>query len=460
MTGANFLLEIPPSGPGAGGAKILVDCGLVQGEKVAEALNYEPFGYDPASIQALFVTHAHLDHVGRIPKLVKEGFKGVIYSTSQTRDLARLVLEDAAGIIAAEAKGEGRRPVFDLEDVQEAFLPWKTVNYHEPFRVNGGLSVVLKDAGHILGSSMFEFTVHGAGNGAEGARVLFTGDLGNSPHPLLRDTEPVGGNVDYLIMESVYGDRNHESRDDRMDKLAEVVNETMKRGGTLVIPAFALDRSQVILYELNSLVRDKKIPSVPVFFDSPMAEKATAVYAAATGLFNDAANRSMAAGSNPFAFPHLKFVENQLESRMVDRLKQAKIIMAGSGMSVGGRVISHEAHYLSDSKSTILLVGYQSAGSLGRELADGAKKARIRGADVPVRARIETLYGFSAHKDGDHLVEFAATAADSSGRSRLKRVFVVMGEPGAEMHLAQRLNDELDAHAIVPERGKSYVLEI
>jgi len=217
------------------------------------------------------------------------------------------------------------------------------------------------------------------------------------------------------------------------------------------MPAFALDRSQVLLYELNNLVRDKKIPSVPVFFDSPMAEKATAVYAASTELFNDSAKKQILSEGNLFSFPHLKFVENQRESQIVDRLKQAKVIMAGSGMSVGGRVINHEQHYLSDPKSTILLVGYQSPGSLGRELADGAKNVRIHGEIVMVKAKIETLYGFSAHKDGDHLVEFVSTATD-----RLKQVFVVMGEPGASMHLAQRLNDELRANAIVPERLRAY----
>ncbi|MDE2037700.1 MAG: MBL fold metallo-hydrolase [Patescibacteria group bacterium] len=441
VTGANFLLETPA------GSKVLVDCGMVQGEKVAQKENAEAFPYDLASVSALVVTHAHLDHVGRIPKLVKDGYRGPIYSTPQTLELGRLVLEDAVGIIADEARRNGTEPLYSAEDVARIFPQWKTVGYHEKLSVAADVSVYLKDAGHILGSAMVEATVAG------GPKVLFTGDLGNSPHPLLRDTEPVG-DVDYMVMESVYGDRNHESRDDRTSKLRSAIDETMKKGGTLVIPSFALDRSQVLLYELNMLVREGKAPSVPVFFDSPMAEKATAVYAASTGLFNDAAKAKIAAGDKLFSFPHLKFVEDQRESRAIDGLKQAKIIMAGAGMSVGGRVINHELHYLSDPKSTILLVGYQSPGSLGRELADGAKKVRIHGEEVEVKAAVETLYGFSAHKDSDHLVEFVSTATD-----RLKQVFVAMGEPGASMHLAQRLNDELGAHAVVPERGTAYTLE-
>jgi metallo-beta-lactamase family protein len=438
VTGANFLLD-------TGTAKILVDCGMVQGEKVAQEQNMEPFGYEPSSINVLMITHAHLDHVGRIPKLVKEGFKGVIYSTPETCELARLVLEDAVNIIAEEAERDGVDPLYVLEDVDKVFPLWKTISYHEQFEIASGVSVFLKDAGHILGSSMIEISF-------DGKKILFTGDLGNSPAPLLRDTEAVG-DVDMMVMESVYGDRNHESRDTRLEEFERIINETLGRGGTLVVPAFSIDRTQVLLYELNNLVRDKKIPSVPVYLDSPMGEKATAVYRSSTNLFNDSVQKQIASGDDVFAFPHLTFVESSRESQGIDHMKGAKIILAGSGMSVGGRVIGHEQHFLSDPNSTILLVGYQSAGSLGRELADGAKKVTIHKETIKVKARIETLYGYSAHKDGDHLVEFVATASD-----RLKKVFVVMGEPKASMHLAQRLNDELNVKAMVPERLKKYDL--
>ncbi len=455
VTGANFLLETVK------GTKILVDCGLVQGEKVAEDMNREPFAYDISSITALFITHAHLDHVGRIPKLVKDGFKGPIYSTPQTKALAELVLNDAVGILTNEAKEDGLEPLYYQTDVDAVFPLWKTIDYHSPFQLNDEVSVYLKDAGHILGSSMIEFTLTGIGNNQKSEndpkplKVLFTGDLGNTPAPLLRDTEEVG-DVDYLVTESVYGDRNHDDREGRLNKFKQIIDETMARGGTLVIPAFSIDRTQVLLYELNNMVEEGKIQSVPVFVDSPMAIKATEIYAANTDLFNVHAQAQIARGDKLFEFPRLEYTVSANDSRDIERMKGAKIILAGSGMSVGGRVIGHEAFYLPDEKSTILLVGYQTTGSLGRRLADGAKKVHIHGQLVKVKAHIETLYGYSAHKDSDHLVEFVSTAGS---RERLKQVFVVMGEPGASMHLAQRINDELGVKAIVPERGGNYELK-
>lgn len=440
VTGANFLLETPK------GAKILVDCGMVQGERVAQEENSEKFPYDLSSISALLITHAHLDHVGRIPKLVKEGYKGPIYSTPVTRELAELVLNDAVNIIASEARHHNTLPLYMPEDVREVFPQWKTINYHENRKLNDEVSVYLKDAGHILGSSMFEITV-----GDE--KFLFTGDVGNSPAPLLRDTEPVG-DVDYLVMESVYGDRNHDDVGDRRAQLEKAINDTIGRGGTLVIPSFAIDRTQVLLYELNELIEQGKVPSVPIYMDSPMASKATDVYKANEGLFNERAKAEIAGGDDIFSFKNLQLTVSAQDSRVIDGDKSPKIIFAGSGMSVGGRIVSHEQYYLPDPKSTILLVGYQAAGSLGRELADGAKKVRIHNADVKVQAHIKTLYSYSAHKGGDQLVEFVATAT-----KRLKQVFPVMGEPKASMHLAQRINDELGIKAMVPERLKEYILK-
>ena len=457
VTGANFLLETAvdqktaTSQTNCVGTRILVDCGLVQGEKVALDENSEPFAYDLSSITALIITHAHLDHVGRIPKLVKDGYRGPIYSTPETRSLAELVLNDAVTILRMEAERDGREPLYSPEDVAKVFPLWKTIPYHENFKISDDVSVFLKDAGHILGSAMVEVTVGGAQNKPE--KFLFTGDLGNSPAPLLRDTEAVG-DVDYMVMESVYGDRNHESRAERSDKLERVIKQTISRGGTLVIPTFAIDRTQVILYELNNLVENKKIPSVSVYVDSPMATQATRVYSTSKELFNDHVKEQIAHGDNPFSFPHLQFVASQTQSNSIESNKGAKIILAGSGMSMGGRVIGHEEFYLPDPKSTILLVGYQMSGSLGRHLVDGEKTVQIHGHKIHVKATIETIFGFSAHKDGDHLVEFVSTASD-----RLKEVFVVMGEPKASMHLAQRINDEVGKKAIVPERLKVYNID-
>ncbi len=437
VTGADFLLE-------TAGLKVLVDCGLIQGERVAMLQNHEPFAYEPSTIDVLLVTHAHLDHVGRIPKLVREGFKGVIYSTPETKSLAELILNDAVGILAMEAKQEGGAVLYTLEDVNAVFPLWKTVEYHKNFDIGTGVSVYMKDAGHILGSAMFEISF-------DGTKILFTGDVGNSPAPLLRDTESVG-DVDYLVMETVYGDRNHEAREVRDKKLEEIINTALVRGGTLVIPAFSVDRTQVLLYELNNLVKNKRIPSIPVFVDSPLATKVTDIYKSSTNLFNDKAKVEMQS-DDILSFPNLAFTISRDQSNHIDNVRGAKIILAGSGMSVGGRVISHEAHYLPDPTSTILLVGYQTTGSLGRQLADGAKKVRIHGDTIKVKATIETLYGYSAHKDSDHLLEFVTTATD-----RLKTAFMVMGEPKGAMHMAQRITDELGLKAVVPQKNVPYEL--
>lgn len=446
VTGANFLLTSP------GGTNILVDCGLIQGDRVAMSDNALPFSYDASTVTALIVTHAHLDHVGRIPKLVKEGFKGKIISTPETRELAELVLNDAVGILKMEADQEGIEPLYNSDDVRAIFPLWQTLEYHRPLSIGEDLVLTFKDAGHILGSAMAEITVKdGDGGYASQTKVVFTGDLGNSPAPLLRDTEPLG-DADFLVMESVYGDRNHESKEDRVEILAKIVRRAVDRGGTLVIPAFSIDRTQTLLYELNDLVNKGKIPSVPVFVDSPMAIRATEIYKSGSALFNQKIRDQIAGGDDIFRFPNLKFTVSGQESKTIDEMAGAKIILAGSGMSVGGRVIGHEERFLPDPKNTLLLTGYQSAGSLGRQLADGAKKVRIHGRTIKVKAKVETMYGFSAHKDSDHLVEFVST-----GTERLRQVFVVMGEPGSAMHLAQRINDELGVKAIVPEVGKEYV---
>lgn len=447
VTGANFLLEIA-------GKRVLVDCGLEQGSEEATAANRLPFAYDPASIDMLFITHAHLDHVGRIPKLVRDGFTGPIYSTLQTMELGALILDDAVGLLAREAKGHGYEPLYEERDVSMTKSLWKAIPYHEEISFNGGpmaggFSLYLRDAGHILGSSMFRFTCVEDG---KTKNIVFTGDLGNTPTPILRDTESIDG-AQYVVMESVYGDRNHEPKGARQGKLEAVIKDTFARGGTLVIPTFSIERTQVILFEINELIESGKIESVPVFVDSPLAIKVTGVYQASTELFNPAARARIAGGDDIFHFPKLSYTMSGEDSRAIDYARSPKIIIAGSGMSMGGRITHHEMLYLPDPASTVLLVGYQPVGTLGRHILDGEKKLRINGETIKVKAKIESILGYSAHKDSDGLVNFVSTAGPS-----LKRVFVAMGEPKAETFLAQRLRNELGVDAVCAEQGTEYEL--
>ena len=438
VTGSNFLFEV-------GGLKVLIDCGLFQGCRLCGDFNVEPFPYDPSSIDALFVTHGHLDHVGRIPRLIQNGFRGTIYSTPPTRDLGELMLFDSMGIMEKEAKREHIELLYQKEDVEKAMGLWRAVPYHEPISLAEGVTVRLKDSGHILGSSMVELE-------RGGKKIVFTGDLGNSPAPLLHDTEAVS-DADYVVMESVYGDRNHEPREAQQELLRQTIAETITKGGALMIPAFSIERTQVLLFELNELVENKKIPPVPIFLDSPLAIKATAIYDKYEKYFNKEATDIIKSGDDIFNFPGLKSTLRTEESKAINNVPNPKVIIAGSGMSVGGRIVHHELRYLPDPKSTLLLVGYQSPGTLGRELRDGAKEVTILGERVQVRARVAEISGYSGHKDSDALLEFI-----SYDKDRAKKVFVVMGELKSATFLAQKIRDNLSLEAIVPKKNEKIEL--
>jgi metallo-beta-lactamase family protein len=439
VTGANFLVEV-------GENKILVDCGLTQGADACGDSNYEPFPYDPSTIHALFITHAHLDHVGRIPKLVREGFSGPIYATAATIDLTELMLDDSLGLLTKEATRKGRAPLYTKEDVAASLRLMRPLAYHQTHTLREGVTVELLDAGHILGSAMVLFS-------AGGKKFVLTGDLGNSPSPFLRDTEFLP-NVDYILMESVYGDRNHEPESERVPKLKAVIQEAIDRGGVLMIPAFSIERTEHMLYEISNLMEKGLLPKVPVFLDSPLAIHVEEVYRKhAKEYFKDSVQEELRREGDIFAFPMLTKTLDREDSDAIAHEANPKIIIAGAGMSHGGRIQKHEKRYLSDPKSTLLLVGYQAAGSVGRKLHDGAKEITIDGETIPVRATVRILSGFSAHKDRDHLVDFIA-----HGGPTLKRVFVTMGERGASQFLVQRLREYLGVQADLLDTNKAIEL--
>ncbi len=431
VTGANFLLETEH-------AKILVDCGLIQGDRFATESNCDPFGYDASTAHILLVTHAHADHIGRIPKLVHDGFTGTIYSTPPTRDLAAVMLRDAYKVMLYESERYGTPRCYEEKDIEAALVLWKVVPYHESFTLPDEIEGYFTDAGHILGSAMVSLS-------RNGKKFLFTGDIGNTPQPLLAPPEVVK-DYDYVIMESVYGDRSHEEVAERSDLLRSYIEETIRKQGTLIIPAFSLERTQGMLFEINNFVEQKLIEPIPVFLDSPLAISVTDIYRRYTAYLKPEVRAQIEGGDDIFDFPKLSFTRTTADSSEIAKVRGAKIIIAGSGMSHGGRILEHEKHFLEDPKTTLLLVGYQAVGSLGRLLHDGVKKVKILGEDVKVRAKIARIRGYSGHADRDQLVEFIA-----AGGEKATQVFVAMGEERSSLFLVQRLRDYLGVNAVAPE---------
>ncbi|MEX0935008.1 MAG: MBL fold metallo-hydrolase [Candidatus Paceibacterota bacterium] len=437
VTGANFMLS-------ANNTNVLVDCGLIQGQN--EARNAEEFQYNPTAVEALFVTHAHIDHIGRIPKLVRDGFSGPIYSTPPTKALAQVMLRDALSVMRYKHEAGGPAPIYEQSDIDKALTQWKTAEYGENISA-GDIQAQMKNAGHILGSAMVEIRV---GNSDP---VLFTGDLGN-PDTLLIPTTESPGDARYVLMESVYGDRLHERAGDRKKKLREIIQHTVDVDGELLIPAFSLERTQVMLYELNELIEAGEVPQIPVYLDSPLAIEVTEVYSEFTDYFNEEVRDDIASGDDIFSFSGLNITRSTEESKAINREGGAKIIIAGAGMSHGGRIIFHEKEYLPKKSTTLLIVGYQVPGSLGRRLLEGAKEITIEGRNVPVHARIERLHGYSAHADREDLLTFVKKA------TKTEQFIVAMGELSASSFLAQRIHDYVGKSAHIPQEGERIEIEI
>jgi len=437
VTGSNFLIE-------SGESKMLVDVGLEQGRDFCARCMYAPFPYDVSAIQALVITHAHLDHIGRAPKLMREGFKGKAYMTPATRDLTELMLRDSVGLLTREAKQHGEEPLYSEQDVELFLGRIQTIEYHEEREVAPGLSIYLRDTGHILGAASVRIK-----DTSDGTSAVFTGDIGNSPNPYLHDAEMVD-DADAVIMEAVYGDRVHEHVDQRVPQLRDTLKRALARGGTILMPAFSMERTQLMLYEISNLMAAGELPEFPVFLDSPLAINVTGIYEKwAPEYFNTEAKAETKKEGSIFRFPFLTMTPSREDSETIAGEPSPKLIIAGAGMSHGGRIGKWEAKYLPDPSTTLLIVGYQAPGSPGRLLQDGAPKVKLDGREIKVKATVENLTSWSAHADREGLLKFAQGTLP-----RAKAIFVSIGEPSAQRFLAQRIHDFLGAKAIVPSQGE------
>lgn len=437
VTGSNYLLE-------SGDTKILIDCGLHQGEHFSAKHNWEPFAYNPKEIDAVFVTHAHIDHTGRLPKLVKDGLKGRVHSTPPTRDFSNLLLMDSEHVLLDEATRTGNPPLYGVREIEELMAKWDGLPYHQPIQI-GPMKVTLYNGGHILGSSIIVVEV-------EGKKIAFSGDLGNSPAPIIGKTETLEElDLDYCVIESTYGNRLHHKINESM--IEDVIEETVKSGGVLMIPAFAMERTQKLLFDINELVNNGRIPRVRIFLDSPLAIKVTDIYKKYSGYFDQSTKNLMKGDNTLFDFPGLEKTLTGEESRHINEVNPPKVIIAGSGMSTGGRILHHEKRYLSDRKNTILFVGYQAKNSMGRKILDGISPVVIHEQEIPVRCRIVSMEEYSAHADQSQLLAWL-----NPMRLTLRKVFTVHGEEDSSDALVKKIINDLAIPAEAPVKGKVYEL--
>ena len=463
VTGSNFLVE-------GAGKKFLVDCGLFQGNAQTELENEEEFMYDVHDIDFMLLTHAHIDHSGRIPKLYKEGYRNPVIATKATCDLCSIMLPDSGHIQEIEIEWKNRKrkregkeflpPLYTAEEAIESLELFKPVMYDEIVDLDENIKARFNDAGHMLGSSMIEIWITENG---ETKKIVFSGDIGNNDIPLLSSPTMIES-ADYLIMESTYGNRLHMQNNNKAESLLNIVSETLNNGGKVIVPTFAVGRTQEILYEINKSKEQNKenkeftekyktFMQAKVFVDSPLAISATEVFKKNMDVFNDNVKKEIENGDNPFEFPDLNFTRTADESKALNELDEPCIILSASGMCEVGRIKHHLKHNLWDPKNTIVFVGYQAQGTLGRSIVDGAKKVKIFGEEIAVNARIEYIEGYSGHADQEWLLNYVYSFINKP-----RHIFLVHGEKEGQVVLKEKLLENTNIPVTIPDFGDVYEL--
>ena len=462
VTGSNFLVE-------GAGKKFLVDCGMYQGQAKEDLQNETPFLFDVHEIDFMLLTHAHIDHSGRIPKLYKEGYRNPIIATKATCDLCGIMLPDSGHIQEVEIEWKNRKrkregkellpPLYTAQDAIDSLEILKPVHYDEIIEIDKNIQVRFNDAGHMLGSAIIELWVTENG---QIKKTVFTGDLGNNDIPLL-DSPTMIESTDYLVMESTYGNRLHIRNDEKANMFLNIVSETLEKEGRVIIPSFAVGRTQEILYELDSIKDNsddenfakkyEELMHTSVYVDSPLAISATEIFKKNMDLFEEEVQEKIQSGANPLDFPGLKFTKTADESKALNETEEPCIIISASGMCEVGRIKHHLKHNLWNPNSTILFVGYQAPGTLGRSIVDGAKKVKIFGEEIAVNARIEYIEGYSGHADQEWLMNFIYSFI-----TKPKHIFLVHGEPEGQIILKDKIKKETGIPVTIPDFGDVYEL--